>query len=210
MTTRIVLVDDHPVLLAGIKALLQSEPDLDVVGAAHSGADGIGLVQTMRPDIAVIDVSMPDMSGIDLARRISQERPEIKVVVLTLHEEAAYLDQMVDAGVRGYLLKRSAAEDLLRAIRAVLAGGVYIDPAMAAKALRAMKRADPASEPTEREASVLQRVAQGLSNKEIAQRLCLSVKTVETYKARAMQKLGLHSRAEIVRYAADRGWLNRL
>jgi DNA-binding NarL/FixJ family response regulator len=210
MTTRIVLVDDHPVLLAGIKALLQSEPDLDVVGVAHTGAAGLTLVQSMCPDLAMIDVSMADMSGIDLARQIARERPDVKVVVLTLHEEAAYLDQMVEAGVRGYVLKRSAAEDLLRAIRAVLAGGVYIDPAMAAKAFKAMKRADPATEPTEREAGVLQRVAQGLSNKEIAQRLCLSVKTVETYKARAMHKLDLHSRAEIVRYAADRGWLNRL
>lgn len=210
MTTRIVLVDDHPVLLAGVKALLQSEPDLDVVGVAHTGAAGLGLVLSTCPDLAMIDVSMPDMSGIDLARRIAHERPDVKIVVLTLHEEAAYLDQMVETGVRGYVLKRSAAEDMLRAIRAVLAGGVYIDPAMAAKALKAMKRADPATEPTEREAGVLQRVAQGLSNKEIAQRLCLSVKTVETYKARAMHKLGLHSRAEIVRYAADRGWLNRL
>jgi DNA-binding NarL/FixJ family response regulator len=198
MTTRVVLVDDHPVLLAGIKALLQGEPDLDVVGTANSGRTGLDLVKSAVPDLAVVDVSMPDLNGIDLARRIAHEKPDVKVVVLTLHEEAAYLDQMVAAGVRGYVLKRSAAEDLLRAVRAVLAGGVYIDPAMAAKAFKAMKRADPGTEPTEREA------------KEIAQRLCLSVKTVETYRARATQKLGLHSRAEIVRYAADRGWLNRL
>ncbi len=210
MTARVILVDDHPVLLTGLKTLLQGEPDLDVVGVADSGAAGLDLVRTLMPDLAVIDISMPDMPGYDLARRIGHEKPDVKVVVLTLHEDAAYLDPMVEAGVRGYLLKRSAGDDLLRAIRAVLAGGVYIDPAVAAKAYKAMKRSDPASEPTEREAGVLQRVAQGLSNKEIAQRLCLSVKTIETYKARAMHKLGLHSRAEIVRYAADRGWLNRL
>lgn len=210
MTTRVVLVDDHPVLLAGIKVLLHGEPDFDVVGVAHTGAAGFDLIKSQCPDLAIIDVSMPDMSGIDLARRVAHERPDVKLVVLTLHEEAGYLDQMVEAGVRGYVLKRAAAEDLIRAVRAVLAGGVYIDPAMAAKAFKAMKRADPTTEPTDREAGVLQRVAQGLSNKEIALRLSLSVKTVETYKARAMQKLGLHSRAEIVRYAADRGWLNRL
>jgi len=210
MTARIVLVDDHPLLLAGVQSLLQTEPDFDVVGVATSGAAAMDLLRSVVPDLAVIDVSMPDIAGVELARWIARERPDVKVVVLTLHEEPAYLDQMVRVGARGYVLKRSAADDLIRAIRAVLVGGVYIDPAVAANALQSMSRPDPVAEPTEREAAVLQRVAQGLSNKEIAQRLSLSVKTVETYKARAMQKLNLRSRAEIVRYAAHQGWLNQL
>ena len=208
---RVALADDHPVVLAGIKALLQVAPEIDLVGEACDGAAALRLVRAERPDVAVLDISMPQINGLDLARRIAVEAPGVKVITLTVHEDRAYVQQLLDAGARGYLLKRSAAEDLVRAVRAVADGGLYLDPAVAGKALaetaatEKAAAADGALSP--READVLRFTAQGFSNKEIAARLDVSVKTVETYKARAADKLGLRSRAEIVRYGAAKGWL---
>ncbi|WP_237481426.1 response regulator transcription factor [Lichenibacterium dinghuense] len=208
---RVALADDHPVVLAGVKALLQVAPEVELVGGAGDGEAALRLILAERPDVAVVDVSMPRLGGLDLARRLAAEVPGVRVIALTVHEDRAYVQQLLDAGAKGYLLKRSAAEDLLRAVRAVAEGGVYLDPAVAGKALAeaaATERAaagDDALSP--READVLRFTAQGFSNKEIAGRLAVSVKTVETYKARASDKLGLHSRAEIVRYGAAKGWL---
>jgi DNA-binding NarL/FixJ family response regulator len=212
----VALVDDHPVVLAGIKALLQRMPDIDLVGEATSGRAALQLIMTCRPDVAIIDISLPDLSGIDLARRVRAECPEVHLLALTVHEDRAYLQLLLQAGARGYILKRSAADDLVRAVTAVAAGGVYLDPAIADKALpvknQGAKPLPPGGhdELSPREADVLKLTARGLSNKEIAASLDVSIKSIETYKARALEKIGVRTRAEIVRYAFDQGWLNRL
>ena len=210
---RILMVDDHPVVLAGLKALVGTDPDLVVVGEARDGRNGLRLALELEPDVVVLDISLPEMNGIALAAALRTEKPECRLLVLTVHEERAYLRQLVELGVGGYLLKRSAADELRRAIHAVAAGGMYLDPAIAGTVVGRLARGGPhhqAGEPPElsdRETDVLRLVAGGHSNKSISAQLSISVKTVETYKARAMEKLGFHSRVEVVRYAADQGWL---
>jgi DNA-binding NarL/FixJ family response regulator len=212
---RVALADDHPVVLAGIGALLRSEADLNVVGEATTGEEALSLISQTRPDVAVVDISLPGLSGMELARRIGESCPEVKLLTLTVHEDRAYVQPMLQSGARGYLLKRSAAEDLLRAIRVVAEGGLYLDPAIAEKAIAAPAPnggdANGAScELSPREEEVLRLAARGFSNKEVAARLEVSVKTVETYKSRGMDKLSLRSRAEIVSYGACHGWLDGL
>lgn len=205
---RVALADDHPVVLAGVKSLLQETPDLEVVGHATTGLTALALIVATSPDVAVIDISMPDLNGIELARHVARDCPAVRLVALTMHEDQAYLQQMLAAGARGYLLKRSAAEELVRAVRAVAAGGLFLDPAIAGKAVPATSNvANSGAALSAREEDVLRHTAQGLSNKEIGSRLDISTKTVETYKARAVAKLALRSRSEIVRYAARFGWL---
>lgn len=207
---RVALADDHPVVLAGVRALLQAAPEIELVGEAPTGAAALALMASAAPDVMVMDISMPELTGLEVARRAVHEHPAVKLLALTMHEDRAYLQQLLQAGVRGYLLKRSAAEELVRAIRAVFSGGVYIDPAVAHKLLNPAtdSAAVPTGELSEREEAVLRLTARGFSNKEAAAQLELSVKTVETYRARAAEKLGLRTRAEIVRYGAARGWLD--
>jgi len=209
---RVVLVDDHPIVLAGLRALIQSTPDMELVGEAASATAAIALIREAMPDIAVVDISIPGISGLELVRRLVKERPEVKILVLTLHDESMFVRQALEAGARGYLVKRAAADELIRAIRAIAAGGIYLDPAIAGKALgpiaaRAGSRDIALSE---RETEVIKLAALGFSNKQIAGRLALSVKTVETYKARATEKLGLRTRSDIVRYGALQGWLHEV
>lgn len=211
---RIILADDHPIVLSGLRNLITAQSDFELVGDASSGMAALRLVREARPDVAVVDISMPELNGILLARRLSDEMPGVRVMVLTLHEDRAYLKQALDAGVRGYVLKRSAAENLIHAIRAVMVGGLYVDPAIANRVFDAVPQRG-ARQPgninipdlTERETEVLNLVALGFTSKEIARRLDVGVKSVETYKARGTEKLGLKSRAELVRYAAAQGWL---
>ncbi|HEV7253056.1 MAG TPA: response regulator transcription factor [Mesorhizobium sp.] len=216
---RVALADDHPVVLAGIKALLRADPLITLVGEAATGSDALGVFCRIQPDVAVIDISLPELNGIELARRMAEKCPDVKLLALTVHEDRAYVQPLLQAGARGYLLKRSAAEDLVRAIRAVAEGGIYLDPAVADKALpdlAAPRNGSSAAgrggegELSAREEEVLKLTAQGFANKEIAGRLDVSVKTVETYKARGAEKLGLRSRAEIVRFGAAQGWLGGL
>jgi DNA-binding NarL/FixJ family response regulator len=208
---RIALVDDHPVVLAGIRALLQGVPEVELVGEANTGATGLQAICDCSPDIAVIDLSLPDISGMELARQIRRQCPHVKVIALTVHEDRAYVHPVLEAGAKGYLLKRSAADELLRAIRAVNQGDIYLDPTIAEKAavtapaLAASN--EDSGELSRREEDVLRLVAQGFSNKQIAGQLEVSVKSVETYKARAAEKKGLRSRADIVRYGIKQGWL---
>jgi DNA-binding NarL/FixJ family response regulator len=212
---RVLMVDDHPVVLAGLRALVEADPDFQVVGEARDGRIALRLAKQLLPDVVVLDISMPEMNGIEVATALLAERPECRVLVLTVHEDRAYLRQLVEAGVSGYLLKRSASDELIRALHAVVSGGMYLDPAIAGKVVgraargAANPRAGQAGELSERETDVLRLVAGGHSNKEISARLNISVKTVETYKARAMEKLGYRSRVELVRYAADQGWLDK-
>lgn len=212
--TRIVLADDHPIVLSGLRNLLNQERDFKLVGEATSGAEALKIIRESKPDLVVMDISMAEPNGIAVSRRIGQELPSVKVLILTFHEDRAYLQQAIDAGVGGYLLKRSAAENLVPAIRAVITGGLYVDPAIANRLFESAPkqggglRDGRLPELTEREESVLKLVAQGFTNKEVAARLGVGVKSVETYKSRGVEKLGLKTRAELVRYAAVQGWLS--
>ena len=208
---RVVLADDHPVVLAGMKALIEASPDIEVAGESNNGHVALQILQAKSPDVAIIDISMPEMGGITLANRIAQHHAAIKILVLTAQEDRAYVQQLLSAGARGYVLKRSAADELIRAIRTVHAGGVYIDPAIADKVMAPKSAIEPVPQTialSDREEEVLRLAAQGWTNREAAEKLGISVKTVETYKARAAEKLALRTRAEIVRYGKSRGWLD--
>jgi DNA-binding NarL/FixJ family response regulator len=211
--TRIVLADDHPIVLNGLRNLIQAEDDLDLVGEASTGLAALRVIREQRPDVAVVDISMPELNGIMLSRRVAEEMPSTRLLVLTLHEDRAYVSQAMEAGVVGYVLKRSAAENLVQAIRAVVSGGLYVDPAIADRICdpgpkrSGWLKAGGATSLTEREAEVLKLVALGFTLKETAHRLAVGVKSVETYKARGWEKLGLRTRAELVRYASAQGWL---
>jgi DNA-binding NarL/FixJ family response regulator len=210
---RVLIADDHPVVLAGMKALLAADPGLEIVAEASDGEQALRLATGLRPDVAVLDVSMPGLNGVEVARRLREDCPACKVLALTVHEDGGYLRQLLEAGGAGYVLKRSATEDLIRAVYAVAGGGVYLDPAIAGRIVGPApdKAPDNAAaehaDLSEREVGVLRLTAAGHSNKIIAARLRIGVKTVETYKARAMGKLGFHSRVEVVRYALGKGWL---
>ena len=213
-TSRIALCDDHPIVLNGLQNLIKSEADFEIVGTATDGMAALRLIAEKLPDIALIDISMPELNGIALARKLAEDAPTVRVMVLTVYEDRAFLKQALDAGVRGYLLKRSAAENLIQAARAVLTGGIYVDPAIVDRVFvsntpRQGRNGDKPMMPalTERESEVLKLTALGFTNKETARRLDIGVKSVETYKARGLEKLGLTTRAELVRYAAAEGWL---
>ena len=211
--SRVLMVDDHPVVLAGLKALVEADTDFRVVGEARDGRAALQLAKQLLPDVVVLDISMPEMNGIELATALLTEQPQCRVLVLTVHEDRAYLSQLLELGVGGYLLKRSASDELIRALHAIIAGGMYLDPAVAGKVVgrpardAATPQAGQTADLSGRETDVLRLVACGHSNKEISARLNISVKTVETYKARAMEKLGYRSRVEVVRYAVEKGWL---
>jgi len=212
--TRIVLADDHPIVLDGLRNLIRAESDFELVGEAGGGLAALKLIREQQPDVAVLDISMPELNGIVLSRRLAAEIPALRVLVLTLHEDRAYLNQAMEAGVCGYVLKRSAVENLVQAIRAVTVGGIYVDPALASRAEGGKRgggggsaRGTAAPALTPRESDVLKMAALGFTNKEIASRLDVGVKSVETYKARGLEKLDLKTRAELVRYASAQGWL---
>ena len=209
---RILMADDHPIVLAGLKALVEGDPGMTIVGEARDGRTARKLAESLRPDVVVLDISMPEMSGTEVARALLAEQPQCRILVLTVHEDRATLRQMLDLGVAGYLVKRSAADELLRAIRAVAAGGTYLDPSIAGKVVGVAQGTSrslggPTQELSDRETDVLRLIANGHSNKDISARLAISVKTIETYKARAMEKLGFKSRVDVVRHAASKGWL---
>lgn len=211
--SRVLMVDDHPVVLAGLKALVEADTDFRVVGEARDGRTALQLAKELQPDVVVLDISMPEMNGIEVATVLLTDQPQCRVLVLTVHEDRAYLSQLLELGVSGYLLKRSASDELIRAMHAIIAGGMYLDPAVAGKVVgrpardAASPQAGQTADLSGRETDVLRLVACGHSNKEISARLNISVKTVETYKARAMEKLGCRTRVEVVRYAAQKGWL---
>jgi two-component system response regulator NreC len=208
---RVVLADDHAVLRAGLRALLNAEPDIEVVGEAGDGEEAVALAERLRPDVVVMDITMPRMDGLRATRQLLDRQPDARVLILTMHSEDQYLLQVLEAGGAGYVLKNSADTDLLDAIRVVAEGKAYLYPSATKLLLEAYRRGDRAdtreSALTEREEEVLKLTAEGYSNTEIAGRIYLSPKTVDTYRQRIMEKLGLHHRAELVRYALDRGLL---
>ncbi|HEX9899212.1 MAG TPA: response regulator transcription factor [Candidatus Methylomirabilis sp.] len=208
---RILLADDHAVLRAGLRALLAAQDDLEVVGEASDGAEAIRLCQTLRPDVVVMDIGMPGVSGIDATARIKRDLPGTKVLILSMHDDRGYLRQVLRVGASGYVLKKAADTELLAAIRAAARGEVFLDPTLA-KALvdEVMEPKTAGGEPpalSHREREVLRLLAHGHTNQQVADRLCISVKSVETYKARLMEKLGLKGRAELVRHALQHGLL---
>jgi two-component system, NarL family, response regulator NreC len=208
---RILLVDDHAVVREGIKRLIDSHPDIELVGEAADGTEAVTAVDQLRPDVVMMDVSMPRLNGIDTTRQLRDAAPESKILALTVHEDDGYVREFLKAGALGYLLKRASTEELIRAIRIVAGGGVYVDPRVAETLVRTLVQPanvppSPAAELSERECEVMRLIALGYANKEIASQLDLSIKTIETYKARSMEKLGLRSRVDIVRLATERGW----
>ena len=212
---RVLLADDHAIVREGLKALINLQPEMEVVGEAADGLLAVALTAALDPDVVVVDVSMPGLTGAQVTQRVRAARADRRVLVLTVHEDKSYLNLLLEAGASGYVLKRAAGAELVQAIRAVAGGGTYLDPALGGGAVGDFVRPAPEREPatvelSEREAEVVRLIALGYSNKEIAAQLKLSVKTIETYKTRSMEKLHIRSRVEIVRYAAKRGWLENV
>ncbi|MDX2044284.1 MAG: response regulator transcription factor [Acidobacteriota bacterium] len=215
---RIFLVDDHPVVRKGLKALITEQHDMEVIGEAGDGRVALLQAKELQPDVMILDFTLPDLNGLQVMERVKQICPGTNVLVLTIHEASGYLRQMFQIGASGYLLKRTAGDELAHAIRVVASGGAYLDPTLAGKMVSTLvyqgtsKNGDitSGSKLSEREKEVLRLIALGYSNKEIAGQLDLSAKTIETYKARLIEKLGLKSRSELVRYALNQGWLQDL
>jgi len=210
---RILLADDHATVRHGLKLMIDGEPDMKVVGEADDGHQVIRQVRELKPDVVVMDISMPGMNGLVATRALKEMQPDTVIVTLTRHADAAYLQELVRAGVAGYVLKRSAPTELLHAIRRTAAGGQYLDSTLTARVTAGLigKERGAKTLPsrlTDREAAVLRLIASGYSNKEIAAQLELSVKTIEAHKANAMRKLDLTGRIDIVKYAVLQGWLD--
>jgi two-component system, NarL family, response regulator NreC len=203
---RILLVDDHAVLRAGLRLLLEREEGLEPVGEAATAEEALRALPRLAPDVVVIDIEMPGMGGIEGAARIKERTPDARILFLSMHDQARDVRRAFDAGADGYLLKSAADEDLVRAVRAVASGERYVHPALGA-ALAAPVGDGPLDELTVREREVLRLLALGHTNQEIAKMLYISVRTAETHRAHIMQKLGLQTRAELVRHAIDRGLL---
>ncbi|MCL4426681.1 MAG: response regulator transcription factor [Firmicutes bacterium] len=206
----LVLVDDHALVRAGLKALLQAQPHLQVIGEASGAEELLHLLAERRPDLVLMDVSLPGSDGLELTQQVLQRYPEVKVLVLTMHEDESYLVRAIKAGASGYVLKKAADTELLNAINTVYSGGTVVPPSLAVNLIREFYNKPGEKETTsvevlsERETEVLRLIAVGYSNQEIAESLFLSIKTVETHKARIMEKLNLKKRSELVRYAMSK------
>lgn len=212
MKNRLLLVDDHAVVRSGLRMLLESEPDVEIVGEAGTAQEALEAVVRLQPSVVLMDIGLPDLSGIEAAARIKRARPETAVVALTIHEDEEYFFKMLQAGASGYVPKRAAPEELLTAIRAAASGEVYLYPSLAKLLVRDHLSQSPASKAgrspdglTEREGEVLAHLAEGASNSEIGEALAVSPKTVARHRENIMRKLNLHSRTELVKYAIRKG-----
>ena len=210
--TRILLAEDHGTVREGIKLLVNAQPDMEVIGEADDGAMALKKAAELHPDMIVMDISMPEMNGLAATKKLRKLCPKVKILTLTRHTDDGYLQQLIKAGVNGYVLKQSAPTELINAIRTVKSGKSYIDSALSDKVMnyvgRSQKvRGEGMADITDRESEVLRLIAWGYSNKEIAQRLNVSVKTVEAHKTNTMKKMGMSGRIDIVRYAILQGWL---
>ena len=212
MKIRLLLVDDHAVIRTGLRMLLGSETDVEIIGEAGTGHEALEAVRKLDPDVVLMDIGLPDISGIEATRSIRAAHPRTAVVALTIHEDEEYFFKMLDAGALGYVPKRAAPEELLTAIRAAAKGEVYLFPSLAKLMVRDYLSQNRQSNGqlslnglTDREQQVLQALAEGKSNEEIAEALVISPKTVARHRENLMRKLNLHSRAELVRYAIRKG-----
>jgi DNA-binding NarL/FixJ family response regulator len=209
ISVRVFLADAHPLFLTGVRTLLEGPPDLTIVGEATSGAQALRGIRETSPDVAVLDLSMPEMHGIALTDRLAADEAPTKVVIMSEREDPIYVSRAIAAGARGYVLKRSVGQDLLQGVRAVSGGGLYVDPAIADWVVSRPAEGDTRAL-TEREREVVRLIALGFTNKEVAGKLGISAKSVETYKMRASEKLEIRTRAKIVRYAMTQGWFDDL
>ena len=210
---RVLLVEDHVVLRQGLKALFSDEPDIEIVGEAGNGRQALQLVAEIQPDLVLMDISMPQLNGIEATHQIRRDYPGVKVVVLSMHTNEEYVFQVLRAGASGYVLKQADSSEVLLAIRAALAGGSFLSPPISRAVINdyvrraeARGRDSRVDQLTSREREVLQLLAEGLPNREIAQQLDISVKTVESYRSSMMNKLGLSNKTELVRFALRQGW----
>jgi DNA-binding NarL/FixJ family response regulator len=204
---KILLADDHALVRHGFRMILAAQPDMEIAGEAGNGREAVELAQKLKPDVVVMDVAMPELNGIEATRRIIELAPRARVLALSMHKDAVYVREILRAGARGYLLKDSADADLLAAVRAVAKGEGYLSPGVSDAVLSDYRRhvTDPLDLLTSREREVLQLIAEGKTNKEIATSLTLSVYTVEAHRGRLMEKLNLHSTGELVRFAVRSG-----
>lgn len=215
---RILLADDHGVVRAGIRMLINAQPDMEVVGEASDGKGAIAQAETLHPDVVILDLAMPNLGGLSALGIIKQRVPEVRILILTMHDDERYLDQALSAGASGYVVKKAADMELLSAVRAVMRGEVYVHSSLTRFLIerrpdRGVERRNAGSEAQEgltgRQREVLILLAQGYTNRQIADRLFLSVKTIETYRSRLMQQLDLRNRAELFQYAVRKGLLPR-
>lgn len=211
---RILLAEDHETIRDGLKLLINSQSDMEVVGEADNGRAALHLAEQLLPDVVVMDISMPELNGLQATKKLKEKYPRVKVLILTRHADPVYLQELLQAGASGYVLKQSKSEELIRAILAVAAGQTYLDPAITEKAVTQLRESGHVARQvshqaklTAREADVLRLIALGYINKEVAARLNLSIKTVEAHKSNAMNKMGMKSRVDIVRYAMLQDWL---
>jgi DNA-binding NarL/FixJ family response regulator len=204
---RILLADDHAVVRQGFRMILSAHSDLEIVGEAGNGREAVELSATLRPDVVVMDVTMPELNGIEATRRLTADNPHIRVVALSMHKDSVYVREILRAGARGYLLKDSVADDLVAAVRAVAGGEGYLSPAVSNAVLDDYRKhvTNPIDLLSSREREVLQMLAEGKTNKEIAVTLNLSVYTVDAHRGRIMEKLNVHSINELVRFAVRNG-----
>jgi len=207
---RILLADDHAVVRQGFRMILSAHSDLEIVGEAGNGREAVELAATLRPDVVVMDVAMPELNGIEATRRLTADNPHTRVVALSMHKDSVYVREILRAGARGYLLKDSVADDLVAAVRAVAAGEGYLSPGVSNAVLDDYRKhvTNPIDLLSSREREVLQMLAEGKTNKEIAVVLKLSVYTVEAHRGRIMEKLNVHSINELVRFAVRNGLID--
>ena len=212
---RVILADDHTVVRQGLRALLIAEGDIDIVGEAENGRQAVQLVKKLLPDVAVVDIAMPQLNGLEATRQITHSVPATKVLILSSYSDDEYVQQLTEAGASGYLVKQTAANELLKAIREAHKGNAFFSPSIAKRLRDQCREAFVSGQPTKRrtehlttrEAEVLQLIAEGRANKQIAAELCISIKTVETHRTRIMRKLEVHSIAELIRLAVRHGHL---
>ncbi len=208
---RVLVVDDHEVVRQGIKMVLETDPELEVVGEAASGEEAIERVREFQPNVVVMDIGMPGLSGFEATRRIRQSDPNVQVLALTVHDSEAYVFQMLQAGATGYVVKRAPAAEVIQAVKRAYQGEAVLHPSVAKLLIRdyltRVERGEEASYDTlsDREHEILKLIAEGKTNKEIAELLFLSVKTVQAHRANLMRKLGMHDRTELVKYAIRKG-----
>jgi two-component system response regulator NreC len=209
---RLLLVDDQDIVRAGLRSLLEEHPNLEVIGEAGGGAEAVTLAAQLQPDVVLMDLTMPDMSGAEATRRIKEIAPEVNVLALTIHEDEAYFFEMLNAGASGYIPKRASPDDLLAAIRVAAAGNVFLHPIVAGALVQDyLRRVRSGAEHesydglTRRQREVLTLIAEGISNQDIADRLNISVRTVERHRENIMERLNLHSRTDLVKYALRKG-----